>query len=141
MDNRAWCSAMARSSSFSARSMFRNSTLLWMLVMLGVGARVLPSRADTHIFAGALGTNQGDKLYFSNGPLFDATKTNFSFPQILRTNGLNAGYYRGEALTFSALAGTEINGGPIPTHAAFGSRLAVQVTSVDGPPGGSFAFW
>src|SRR5205085_8776513 len=61
--------------------------------------------------------------------------------QILRTNGLNAGHYRGDVLTFSALAGTEVNGGPIPGHAAFGSKLAIQVVSADGPAGGSFAFW
>jgi hypothetical protein len=98
-------------------------------------------RADTHIYAGALGTNQNDKLTFSNGPLFDATKTSFALPQILRTNGLNAGYFRGDTVTFSALAGTIPNGGPIPGHAAFGSLLAVQVVSVHGPAGGSFAFW
>src|SRR3954470_16707595 len=115
-------------------------TWLWALLAAGLTVCVLPVQADTHIFAGALGTNQNDKLNFSNGPLFDATKTNFSFPQILRTNGLNAGYYRGDALTFSALAGTEINVGPIPLHAAFGSRLAVQVVSVDGPAGGGFQF-
>jgi len=111
------------------------------LVLLGLGAFLLPSRADTHIYAGTLGTNQNDKLYFSNGVLFDATQTSYSFPQILRTNGLNAGYYRGDVLTFAALAGTIPNGGPIPGHAAFGARLAVQVVSVQGPSGGSFAFW
>lgn len=110
-------------------------------VLLGLGASLLPTRADTHIYAGAVGTNQNDKLYFSNGVLFDATQSSYSFPQILRTNGLNAGYYRGDVLTFSALAGTIPNGGSIPGHAAFGSRLAVQMVSVAGPPGGSFAFW
>src|SRR5258705_334816 len=60
----------------------------FVLVMLGLGAFVLPARADTHIFAGALGTNQNDKLFFSNGAAFDATQSSFSFPQILRTNGL-----------------------------------------------------
>jgi len=111
------------------------------LAALGLSAFVLSTRADTHIFAGALGTNQNDKLNFSNGALFDATLSSFSFPQTLRTNGLNAGHYRGDVITFSALPGTPINGGPIPGCAAFGSRLAVQVVSVDGPPGGSFAFW
>ena len=111
------------------------------LAVLGLVALTLPGRADTHIFAGALGANQNDKLYFSNGTLFDANRTYFSFPQILRTNGLNKGYYRGDVLTFTALAGTVVNGGPIPSHAAFGSWLAVQVVSVAGPPGGSFAFW
>jgi hypothetical protein len=102
---------------------------------------VLPGRADTHIFGGAVGTNQNDKCLFSNGPLFDARSNSFSFPQVLRTNGLNAGNYRGDVLTFSALAATPDNGGPIPSCAAFGAELAVQVVSVDGPPGGSFAFW
>jgi hypothetical protein len=115
-----------------------------MAVLLLLAVALLPCRADTHIYAGALGTNQNDKLYFSNGLLFDARLTNFSFPQILRTNGLNKNFYRGDVLTFTALPGTELNGGPIgptPGHAAFGSRLAVQVVSVTGPPGGSFAFW
>jgi hypothetical protein len=111
------------------------------VILLSLGALVLPAGADTHIFAGALGTNQNDKLFFSNGAAFDSSQSSFFFPQILRTNGLNAGYYRGDALTFSALAGTIPNGGPIAGHAAFGSRLAVQVVSVAGPPGGSFAFW
>lgn len=98
-------------------------------------------RADTHIYGGALSTNQNGKLFFSNGPLFDATRTNFALPQVLRTNGLNVGHYRGDALTFSALPGMPINGGPVPGHAALGSLLAIQVASVKGPPGGSFAFW
>lgn len=112
-----------------------------VLATLGLVAWTLPCLGDSHIYAGALGTNQGDKAYFSNGIHFDATQGSFSFPQILRTNGLNAGYYRGDTLTFSSLAGTIPNGGPIPGHASFGSRLAVQVVSVEGPSGGSFAFW
>jgi hypothetical protein len=111
------------------------------LMLFGLAALTLPSGADTHIFAGALGTNQNDKCYFSNGGLFDATLSSYSLPQILRTNGLNAGYYRGDALTFSALAATPPDGGPIPGCAALGARLAVQVVSVAGPAGGSFAFW
>jgi hypothetical protein len=114
---------------------------LWTLFLLVLTWAVFPLKADTHIYVGALGTNQNDKLNFSNGLLFDASKTNFALPQILRTNGLNAGHYRGDTLTLTALPGTEPNGGPIPGHAAFGSRLAVQVASVKGPPGGSFAFW
>jgi len=116
--------------------MIRKLIMFW----LGLGATALPSLADTHIYAGALGTNQKDKLYFSNGFLFDAAQTNYSFPQILRTNGLNAGHYRGDVVTFAALAGAFPNG-PVAGHAALGSRLAVQMVSVEGPPGGSFAFW
>lgn len=112
-----------------------------VVALLSLGAFALPSFGDTHIFSGALGTNQNDRLFFSNGSAFDANLGNYSFPQILRTNGLNVGYYRGDVLTFTALAGTVPNGGPITGHAAFGSRLAVQVVSVAGPTGGSFAFW
>lgn len=111
------------------------------LLLLALLAGKLPGQADTHIYGGALGTNQNAKLYFSNGVAFDATQSSYAFPQILRTNGLNAGYYRGDTISFSALAGTPANGGPIPGQAAFGARLAVQVVSVAGPPGGSFAFW
>ena len=112
-----------------------------ILAVLGLGTLTLPSRADTHIYAGALGTNQNGKCYFSNGGGFDATLSSYALPQILHTNGLNAGYFRGDALTFSALAATPVNGGPVAGCAAFGSRLAVQVVSVAGPSGGSFAFW
>ena len=121
-------------------------TTKFILVMLGLGVFTLPSWADTHIYAGALGTNQNDKLYFSNGTLFDAGLSIYALPQILRTNGLNTGFYRGDALTFSALPATPANGGPITNqsgtlNAALGAQLAVQVVSVAGPPGGSFAFW
>src|SRR6185295_15873523 len=78
----------------------------WFVVMLGLGACVLSGRADTHIFGGALSTNQDGKCYFSNGALFDANQSSYSFPQVLRTNGLNTGYFRGDVLTFTALAGT-----------------------------------
>jgi hypothetical protein len=110
-------------------------------VMLGLAALLAPIRADTHIYAGAAGTNQNDKLFFSNGSLFDAALTDYSFPQILRTNGLNVGYYRGDVLTFTVLAATVPNGGPIPGSPALGAQAAVQVVSVAGPLGGSFAFW
>ena len=121
----------------------QQQTLAWRrtIAMMALAAATLSSHADTHIYAGAAGTNQNDKLAFSNGAAFDATQTSYSFPQILRTNGLNAGYYRGDVLTFSALAATIPNGGPIAGAASLGARLAVQVVSVEGPPGGSFAFW
>ena len=110
--------------------------LALILMWSGRGAALLPGRADTHLYAGALGTDPGDPLSFSNGALGPV-----ALPQILRTNGLNAGHYRGDALTFSALAAMPGNGGPVAGHAALGARLAVQVVSVSGPAGGSFAFW
>lgn len=114
---------------------------LFLCLLFLTGTFLLPLRADTHIYGGATGTNQNDKLNFSNGVVFDARLSSLSLPQVLRTNGLNTGHYRGDVITFSALPSTLPNGGPIPGHAAFGSQLAVQVVSVSGPPGGSFAFW
>jgi hypothetical protein len=119
----------------------KESLFKFACVILGMGAFILPCHADTHIYVGALGTNQNDKLQFNNGALFDATLSDYSFPQILRTNGLNAGYYRGDVLTFSALPATILNGGPIPGSAALGARLAVEVVSVAGPPEANFSFW
>ena len=118
-------------------------TLTWRqaIAIIALAAVTLSCRADTHIYAGALGVNQNDRLQFSNGAAFDAAQTRYSLPQLLRTNGLNAGFYRGDVLTFSALAATIPNGGPIAGAAALGARLAVQVVSVEGPSGGSFAFW
>ena len=78
-------------------------TLRILLQLLGLAAFALPSWADTHIYAGALRTNENGKCFFTNGGLFDAAASRVALPQILRTNGLNAGYYRGDALTFSAL--------------------------------------
>ena len=134
----------------AARGDFENNIMksqtkkIWaLLTLLGFAAMPMTLRADTHIYAGALGTNQNDKLYFSNGSAFDATQSSFLFPQILRTNGLNTGFYRGEVgqITFASLAATLDNGGPIPGAAALGAQLAVQVVSVSGPAGGSFQFW
>jgi hypothetical protein len=122
-------------------SRLRKFVLRWAVQALAWALTSFSLHADTHIYGGAFSTNLNGKLFFSNGPLFDATRTNFALPQVLRTNGLNAGHYRGDALTFSALPGTVVNGGPVPGHAAFGSLLAIQVATVKGPPGGSFAFW
>lgn len=111
------------------------------LALFAILMGTLPCDADTHIFAGAQSTNQGAKLFFSNGFVFDANLTNTYLPQILRTNGLNEGHYRGDSLTFAGLSATISNGGEIPGHAALGTRLAIQVVSVVGPAGGRFEFW
>lgn len=98
------------------------------------------ARADTHIYAGAAGTNRNDALVFTVASLFEAG-AGYQLPMVLRTTGNNAGYYRGDALTFTALAATELGTGQLPGRALLGSRLAVQLVSVDGPAGGEVAFW
>ncbi|MFZ9856684.1 MAG: hypothetical protein ACO3I0_16350, partial [Limisphaerales bacterium] len=107
-----------------------------------IAALVCPSlaRADTHIFAGAVGTNVLDPLLFTNGHLFD-TSSGYRFPMVLRDQGLNAGNFRGDVLTFTALSSTDLGTGQLLGRALLGSRLAVEVVEVYGPEGGSFDFW
>lgn len=97
-------------------------------------------RADTHIYAGASGTNQNDALVFTVASLFDEA-SGYRLPMVLRTSGTHAGYHRGDVLTFTALAAVEFGTGQLPGRALLGSRLAVQLVSVEGPPGGEVAFW
>ena len=96
--------------------------------------------ADTHIYAGAVGTNLNDVLVFTVASLFD-TNSGYSLPMVLRTNGFNAGFYRGDTVTFTALSGTDLGTGQVLGRALLGSRLAVQLVSVAGPAGGSVQFW
>ncbi|MFM7817510.1 MAG: hypothetical protein ACKPGI_11145 [Verrucomicrobiota bacterium] len=97
-------------------------------------------RADTHIYAGAVGTNVLDPLVFTTGHLYDVS-SGFRFPMVLRDRGLNAGYFRGDVLTFTALSSTDLGTGQVPGRALLGSRLAVEVVEALGPEGGSFDFW
>ena len=114
------------------------ATAFWSLVCVVV----LPARmaADTHIYAGAVGTNLNDALVFTVASLFD-TNSGYSLPMVLRTNGFNAGFYRGDTVTFTALSGTDLGTGQVLGRALLGSRLAVQLVSVAGPAGGSVQFW
>lgn len=97
-------------------------------------------RADTHIYAGTSTNEGGNRLAFTVANLFDVA-SGYRHPMVLRTNGLNAGHYRGDVLTFTALSATDIGTGQLPGRALLGARLAVQVVQVEGPPGGFFEFW
>ena len=111
---------------------------LWSFVCLVVHpARIA---ADTHIYAGAVGTNLNDALAFTVASLFD-TNSGYSLPMVLRTTGFNSGYYRGDSLTFTALSATDLGTGQVLGRALLGSRLAVQLVSVTGPAAGAVQFW
>ena len=113
--------------------------MLWPL-LAGVVVTPLRLTADTHIYAGAVGTNLNDALAFTVASLFD-TNSGFRLPMALRSTGLNAGYYRGDTVTFTALSATDLGTGQVLGRALLGSRLAVQVVSVEGPAGGALQFW
>ncbi len=110
-----------------------------MVAVLDLWA-ALAIRADTHIYAGAAGTNQNDALVFTVASLFD-TNSGYKLPMVLRTNGFNAGYHRGDTLTFTALSATDLGTGQVLGRALLGSRLAVELVSVAGPPAGEVEFW
>ena len=116
--------------------------LLLALLSLLAGVVAFPTRlvADTHIYAGAVGTNLNDALAFTVASVFD-TNSGFRLPMVLRTTGLNVGYYRGDSLTFTALSATDLGTGQVLGRALLGSRLVVQVVSVEGPPGGAVQYW
>lgn len=103
-------------------------------------AGLVLARADTHIFAGAAGTNSGDALVFTVASLFD-TRSGYKLPMVLRTNGNHAGHHRGDTLTFTVLSATDLGTGQVLGRALLGSRLAVQVVEVAGPAGGAIGFW
>jgi len=92
-----------------------------------------------HINIGAAGLNQNDPLTFDNRDIFE-TATNYVKTLTLASSGAYAGYFQGN-ITMTGLAATADHSGPEPNAAALGSRIFVQLISVDGPEGGSFAFW
>lgn len=98
------------------------------------------ARADTHIYVGATGTNLHDRLSFTVAALFD-TRSGYRLPMALRSTGLNAGHYRGDTLTFTALSASDLGTGQVPGRALFGSRLGIQVVRLEGPAEGALAFW
>ncbi len=123
-------------SHLSPPRLWAFQTILLILLYWPLGS----AQADTHIFAGAVGTNVQDALQFTTGHLYD-TQSGYRFPMVLRDRGLNAGYFRGDVLTFTALSSTDLGTGQLVGRALLGSRLAVEVVEVLGPEGGSFDFW
>ncbi|HEX5218382.1 MAG TPA: hypothetical protein VFZ59_02345 [Verrucomicrobiae bacterium] len=92
-----------------------------------------------HISIGSAGVNQNDPLIFENRDSFDTT-ANYVKTLTFATAGAYAGYFQGN-ITITGLAATPERSGPEPNAAALGSRLFVQLVSVEGPEGGTFAFW
>ena len=91
-----------------------------------------------HVAAGAQSKEQGSKLFFVNGESF---VTNSGYVLFLEDGDPLYPHFYQSATTFTALPATLWTGGPVPSAAAQGSYLQVQVVSVAGPPGGSFGVW
>lgn len=112
---------------------------LSLMTLAAAGLTWSAAAQHGHLNAGALGQNQGDKLYFANGSIF-AADSGFAKELAPQSSGNYAGFYQG-AITLTALATTVANGGPAVGAAAPGSLIMARVTSVQGPDGGYFSFW
>lgn len=114
----------------------------WLLGGLILGSMSLPARAQhAHLGAGALSPNPGSPLSFPDAGAYN-TDSKYVFHSILRTTGPVAGLYDASAsVTFTALARDPLYGGPEDGRAADGAQLALEVVSLQGPQGSSWAFW
>ena len=111
------------------------------VLLIGITASVESAygQAHGHLNIGAVSTNCGAQLSFDNGNIFE-TNTAFVMTLNYTNNGTYGGYYQGN-ITLAVLAQTAAHGGPVPNAPALGSLEYAQIVSVDGPEGGSFAFW
>jgi hypothetical protein len=116
----------------------RNLTRIF--VILGTWLGVNLARAQHgHLNAGAAGTTQNSKLYFDNGADF-VTSSGYVKTLNFTNSARFAGYYEG-GITLTALPVTPASGGPTPNAPALGSFIRFAMSSLSGPPGGSFGFW
>lgn len=112
--------------------------------LVWAGAAVMGMAAGSwaqhgHLNTGATGTSQGDSLMFANGHLF-AAESGYVKDLPLADSGRFAGFFEGN-ITFTVLATTVDNGGPVPNAPASGSFVMAGIQSVSGPEGGRFGFW
>ena len=92
-----------------------------------------------HLNAGALGTNQNDRLIWANGGDFIAS---LGYVKTLdyASTGKYAGYFQ-QNITLTALPRTAAHAGPDPAAPAPGSFIKARLACVEAPAGGAFAFW
>lgn len=112
---------------------------LFAIVALAAAVSRTSAQDHGHLNAGAVGTNQNDLLAFEHAEIFE---TGGGYVKTLNyaASGTYAGYYVGN-ITLTAIAATPAHLGPFTNSPAPGSWLFAQLVSVDGPPGGAFAFW
>jgi hypothetical protein len=79
------------------------------------------------------------RSYFSRGDVYEAA-SGWMVPLRYSTDGPYAGWFHNE-IVFGALPATPGFGGPYPESALPGTKIYLEVTHVEGPPGGVFTFW
>lgn len=110
---------------------------LWMLLSLLVSVRA--QEEIPHINAGATAQTVGAPLFFAQGDAFEAG-SGWTVPLRFSADGTYAGWFHNE-IVFGALPATAGFGGPYPNSALPGTKIYLEVTTVEGPPGGEFTFW
>jgi hypothetical protein len=120
----------------------KNCPLFKLILAAGLmlcAQSTLRAQQHGHLNAGAVGTNQNERLIWANGADFNASS---GYVKTLNyTNGGRfAGYYEG-GITPTALPATLEHGGPDPDASAFGSYIQFRMSCLEGPPGGLFGFW
>jgi len=111
------------------------------IVLATIAALALPPRLATaqHLNAGALGTHQDSRLFFSNGDAF-IRESGYVGRMVFTNGGTYAGYY-GFGLSPTALPATIAHGGPVSNAPAVGSFIKMRFESITGPTNGAIAFW
>ncbi len=119
--------------------MKKEIVLLFAVVSLAACAPLARAQDHGHLNVGAAGTNQNEPLAFEHAEIFE-TASDYVKTLNYATSGTYAGYYQGN-ITLTAVAATPAHLGPFTNSPALGAWLFAQLVSVDGPPGGAFAFW
>ncbi|HAV61737.1 MAG TPA: hypothetical protein DCY13_05150 [Verrucomicrobiales bacterium] len=104
------------------------------LGLLLAGLPLAASAQHGHLNAGATGQNQGDPLIFANGNAF-IESSGYVKTLTFTDTGTYAGYFQG-SITPTALYNATDAGSPAP-----GSFIRMEIQSVTGPAGGTFAYW
>jgi hypothetical protein len=112
-----------------------------LLAAIGIAAfaQIASAQDHGHLNVGALGTNQGDQLFFANGADF-STDSRYIKTLTFTNAGQYAGYFQ-QNITLTVLPATLDRSGPDPDAPALGSYIFAQIAAVEGPSGGAFQFW
>jgi hypothetical protein len=112
---------------------------LFAAASLACFASVAVAQDHGHLNVGAAGKNQNDPLVFDGSEIFETT-SGYVKTLIYTNSGRYAGYYQGN-ITLTGLSATTGHPAYATNAAAPGSWLFAELASLDGPPGGQFAFW
>jgi len=110
-------------------------------VWLAVGTAREAMAQHSHINAGARDAVAGAPLFIANAASFDVGSGFVVHLGLVSSPVYGPIYFGGGDVTFTSLAVTPDNGGPVRFAALPGAHLEAVLETLDGPAGGSLAFW